>query len=117
MPTAREIMASIERRLAELEQGSAQLEAAWRALVTGHRAVAASEGLNTTEIAARVGADRDRVLAALSEIEAGGGTRRSEVRRHARWQAITGEDRTAQRTGELAAQVLGSPDSVTEGRA
>jgi hypothetical protein len=75
--------------------------------------LAGSEGLNTTDIAARAGADRERVLTAPRELEAGGRVRRSGTR----WHAITDEHRIAQRTAESAAQALGSKDSVPEGRA
>jgi CRP-like cAMP-binding protein len=55
--------------------------------------ISGAEALSTTDIAARIGADRERVLSLLRELEAAGRVRRSGMRRSTRWHAITDEDR------------------------
>jgi len=77
-----------------------------RAVSTGdlERLLGENEPLSTGALADRAGADRDRVLVLLKELEAEGRVRRLGTRRATRWRLYSEEEAIAERAAELAAR-------------
>lgn len=66
-----------------------------------------SDGLTTAGLARQSGANHDKVLTMLRELEAARRMRPTGQRRGTRWHAITDEDRIQERAAELEAQSKG----------
>lgn len=128
-----EIVANIDRRLAELDAELTHLNGARTALLDKPDAVAAkaparrvrrspakprydvvpagklislltgSDGMSTRELSKQTNGDPGQVLALLKEQEGAGQVRRSGSRAATRWHTITDEDRIAARAAELEA--------------
>jgi hypothetical protein len=130
--TIPEIVANIDRRLAELETELLQLTSARAALADEAKPAAVSpprrrasapakpaydvvpagklvallsdsDGMRTRQLAQASNGDPGQVLALLKEQEDAGEVRRSGTRAATRWHAITDEDRVAARAAELEA--------------
>jgi hypothetical protein len=68
------------------------------------RMLTENDGLTTSALADKAGADRDQVLAVLRDLEQARRVRRTGQRRATRWHAITDEDRIRERAAELASR-------------
>jgi hypothetical protein len=130
--TIADIVANIDRRLAELDAELAHLSGARKALINGAPRPAAStrrraprasvkrtyevvpvgkiiallsgaEGMRTRELSQATNGDPTQLLALLKEQEDAGQVRRSGTRAATRWHVITDEDRIAARAAELRA--------------
>jgi hypothetical protein len=134
--TLTDIVANIDRRLAEVQVEIGHLHAARTALIDRPEPVRApsprrarhssarpaydvvpagkltallanSDGMRTRDLAAATNGDPVQVLSLLKEQETVGAVRRTGSRAATRWHAITDEDRIAARAAELEGQRRG----------